>query len=83
LPEHPVLNGKTLTLVNKTFVAEKPTPVLSAASRDAAKVRTDMKIGEDTTIVYTWQAAEQWGLSKYGSRIPMVDMKPLVKTDAA
>ena len=84
LAQMATLNGKTLTLVNQSYVATQPTPCHVAASRTSAKTRRDMSVNEDTTIVYTFNAGgEDWGLSRYGSRIPMRHMTPLAGSDAA
>ena len=84
LAQMATLNGKTLTLVNRSYVATKPTPCHVAASRTSAKTRKDMTVGEDAFLVYVFDAGgEQWALSKYGSRIPTKDMKQLAGADSA
>lgn len=65
-------------LVSQQFRAAKETPVLRSASRTSKPVRAALQAGDTFDIAYVFSSnGEPWGLSRFGSRIPLRDAKPV------
>lgn len=74
--------GTDLVLVDDRYKALKTTGVYQRASRDAQKLRSDLKPGTEFAIAYVFLAnGELWGISTFGSRIPLRDAERV--SDAA
>jgi hypothetical protein len=79
LPPIAKLGGASLLLVSQRYRAKKETPVLNAASRKTGKpVRRPLAAGEEFDVAYVFASrGEPWGLSVFGSRIPLADAGPV------
>ena len=79
LPPIAKLGSATMLLVTQRYRAVKETPVLNSASRKTGKpVRGPLAPGEEFQVAYVFAShGEPWGLSVFGSRIPLNDAVPM------
>ena len=79
LPPIAKLGSVTMLLVAQRYRAVKETPVLHASSRETGKpVRPPIAAGEEFDVAYAFVShGEPWGLSVFGSRIPLGDAVPV------
>jgi hypothetical protein len=79
LPPLAKLGSVTMLLVAQRYRAMKETPVLNTSSRKTGKpVRAPIMAGEEFDVAYAFAShGEPWGLSVFGSRIPLGDAVPV------
>ena len=83
-PSFGTIGEATATLVNDQYRALSETPVLQYADRASKPVRAALAQGEDVAILYVFEAnGERWGLSRWGSRVPLKDMERISDTAQA
>lgn len=79
LPPLAKIGGVSAVLVSQRFRAVKETPVLNAASRESGKpVRPALPEHAEFDVAYAFVShGEPWGLSIFGSRIPLDGAVPV------
>lgn len=83
-PSFGSIGEASATLVNDQYRALAETPVLQYADRASKPVRAALQKGEDVAILYVFEAnGERWGLSRWGSRIPLKDMERIADSAQA